>query len=365
MELVRRIVIPRSYGRYSSFPSFVEHEERLFLFYRQAEKSSGKCHGLDGKVRCLEIETDVFLRAFQNEPGDDIARSGVEQVVFAEGNEFDAIISRLGENLFSLATRSYDQYNVMRTFLSVSAFPRFEGRREIKVPRVQWLAFYGKAHPCDTGFVFPAYGCVDGEKTERPLLIHSCDLQRFELLTALPSNIDGVVLNEGSLTRTEDGFAMFLRSDTFPFGIWYTISPDLRTWDAPRRLFCLAQAPMAISSDTELFVAYRDFQDEEAAVSLLSVSTGVVETIDTYPGSPYDGGYTDLAIIGEYLFIFYYLGNEEGEPCVCCCRCELKTGKSTVRPATAIAAVEAKRYPENLLRSNPEFKYETTDGGME
>ncbi|MGD0233715.1 MAG: hypothetical protein ABSC55_04160 [Syntrophorhabdales bacterium] len=328
MELVKRVVIPRRHATYSSFPTFVEHEGRLFVFYRQGEKSVGKCHGLNGKVRCLDLETEVFLRAFQNESEVDLARSGEEQVIFAEGNEFDAIVSKLGDNLFSLATRSYDQHNVMHTFLSVSASPRFEQRREIAVPDVRRLVFYGKAHPCDTGFVFPAYGCVDAERIERPLLIHTDDFHGFELLAALPTNIDGAMLNESSLVRTEDGFAIFMRDDTFPFGIWYAISPDLRRWDTPRRLCFTAHAPMALSTGAELFVAYRDLRGEETAISLLSVSTGVVDMIDVYPGSPYDGGYTDLGIIGEHLYIFYYLGNEEGEPYVCCCRCEFPAEKS-------------------------------------
>jgi len=333
MEHVKRVVIPHRHATYSSFPTYVEHEGRLFLFYRQGEKSVGECHGLSGKVCSFELETEVFLRAFQNEPGADIARSGEEQVVFVEGNEFDAIVSKLGDHLFSLATRSYDQQNVMHTFLSVSASPRFGRRREITVPGLRWFAFYGKAHPCDSGFVFPAYGCVDGERTERPLLIRTDDFQCFDLLATLPTNIDGAVLNESSLVRTEKGFAIFMRDDILPFGIWCAISRDLRRWDTPRRLCFLAHAPMAISTDTELFVAYRDLQGKDTAISLLSVSAGVVDTIDVYKGSPYDGGYTDLGIIGEYLYIFYYLGNEEGEPYVCCCRCEFPTEKSSDRSA--------------------------------
>ncbi len=330
MELVKRVIIPHRPAAYSSFPTFVEHEGRLFVFYRQGEKSVGECHGLNGRVRCLEIETEVFLGAFRNEPGADIARSGNEQVVFAEGNEFDAIVSRLGDNLFSLATRSYDRHNVMHTFLSVSASPRFGERREIAIPEVQRLVFYGKAHSCDTGFVFTAYGCVRGERTESPLLIHTDDFQRFELLAALPTNINGALLNESSLVRTEDGFAIFMRDDAFPFGIWYAVSPDLRGWDTPKRLCFTAHAPMALATNTELFVTYRDLKGEHTAISLLSVSTGVVDTIDVYPGSPYDGGYTDLGIIGEDLYVFYYLGNEEGEPCICCCRCDFPDRHQTV-----------------------------------
>ncbi len=368
MKLVRRIVIPRRYAAYSSFPTFVEHEGRLFVFYRHGEKSARNCHGLNGEVRCLELEITRFVRAFRDEPETDIARSGEEQVVFAEGNEFDAIVSRLGDNLFSLATRNYDQHNIMHTFLSVSTSPRFERRHEIAVPGVRWLAFYGKALACDTGFVFPAYGCVDDEETERPLLIHSDDFQRFDLLAALPTNIDGAVLNEGSVVRTEDGFLMFLRSDTFPFGIWYSISRDLRSWDTPRRLCYVAHAPMAMSSDTDLFVTYRDLQGDQTAVSLLSVSTGTIETIDTYPGSPYDGGYTDLGIIGEHLYVFYYLGNEEGEPCICCCQCALAAEKSPDQSDKSRVITERNkksrirrlmektttqvRCPENLARSN-------------
>ncbi len=323
MELVKRVIIPRRYAAYPSFPTFVEHEGRLFVFYRQGEKSVGKCHGLNGKVCYLEFETEVFLRAFQSEPEADIARYGGEQVVFAEGNEFDAIVSRLGDNLFSLATRSYDQHNIMHTFLSISDSPGFERRREITVPGVRWLAFYGKALACDTGFVFPAYGCVDAERTERPLLIHTDDFQRFDLLAALPTNIDDAVLNESSLVRTEDGFVMFMRDDTFPFGIWYSFSHDLVGWEKPTRLCFFAHAPMAITFGETLYLAYRDLLSaNETGITLLDPAKAETSLVERYRGNPYDGGYTDMAVIDGRLFIIYYAGNEEGEPYIAACRWE-------------------------------------------
>jgi hypothetical protein len=323
MEFVKRIVIPRSHATYSSFPTFMEHGGRLFVFYRRGEKSVGKCHGLFGKVRCLEVETRVFLRAFQDEPEADIARSGDDRVVFDEGNEFDAIVSRLGDNLFSLATRNYDEHNVMHTFLSVSDSPRFDTRHEITVPGVRWLAFYGKALACEAGFIFPAYGCLDAERTERPLLLRTDDFRHFDLLAALPTNIDEAVLNESSLVSTEDGFAMFMRDDTFPFGIWYSFSKDLVVWEEPARLCFFAHAPMAITFRDTLYLAYRDLlSPNETGITLLDPAAAESTLVESYRGNPYDGGYTDMAVIDGRLFIVYYVGNEEGEPCIAACRWE-------------------------------------------
>jgi len=38
--------------------------------------------------------------------------------------------------------------------------------------------------------------------------------------------------------------------------------------------------------------------------------------VDSCQGSPYDGGYTDLGVVGEMLNILCCHGNSQGGPCI-------------------------------------------------
>lgn len=305
---------------YSSFPTFAAYEGSLYFFYRQGISGNSRCHGIDGKVKCFTINKEVFLDTFDTGGTDFLWNYGKDFVVFSEGNEFDAIISKFDENHYSLATRSYDHRNIMRTFLSLSSTPYFESRNEIKIKELQWFAFYGKGFKHKRGYIFPAYGYLKGESIDRPLLIITEDFSRYDLLSYLPSNIGGSILNECSVVYSEGLYSMFMRDDTYPFGIWYSTSEDLEHWKAPKKIHSWAHAPMALIHHNKIVLSYREFlSSEKTAISISTPFAGDSLIVDSFEGNPYDGGYSDMGIIDGRLFICYYIGNIQGEPFIKCC----------------------------------------------
>lgn len=318
--LVKKIVIPQSESMYSSFPTFTEYNNKLFIFYRQGIKNIKKCHGTGGKVKCFEINKEAFLSTFDDNAVKSLYKHGKDRVIFENGNEFDAIVSRLGKDEFSLATRTYINRQ-MKTYISFSDKPVFKDRCEVKIKGVKWLVFYGKGLKWKEGYVFPAYGCLKGEPVERPFIITTNDFSDFELLSYLPSNINGPVLNESSLIYDGVKYAIFMREETFPRGIWYAQSEDLQKWDSFERFLSFAHAPMAVFNNNELYLSFRDLlSNEKTGISLISPQNSSKILIDTYAGSEYDGGYTDIALIDGNVFVLYYIGNQEGEPYIKCCR---------------------------------------------
>ena len=78
---------------------------------------------------------------------------------------------------------------------------------------------------------------------------------------------------------------------------------------------------MAITFGDTLYLAYRDLLSaNETGITLLDPATAETSLVERYRGNPYDGGYTDMAVIDGRLFIVYYEGNEEGEPFISACR---------------------------------------------
>ncbi|HBR18387.1 MAG TPA: hypothetical protein DD725_12475 [Deltaproteobacteria bacterium] len=317
---VKKIIIPQKENTYSSFPTFTEYDDKIFIFYRQAVKNNKQCHGIKGKVKCFEIEKELFLKCFENKKSETLYNYGNESIVFKEGNEFDAIVSRLDTNIFSLATRTYIK-KTMKTFVSFSDSPVFKDRVEVKIEGIEWLAFYGKALKCEQGYVFPAYGQLAGETVERPLIIITNDFLHFELLSSLPSNVDGPILNESSIIYDGKKYMILMREETFPRGIWFSTSTDLCKWDGFERFLSFAHAPMAIYLNNDIYLTFRDLiSEKKTGISLISTSKLYKTLIDLYEGSPYDGGYSDIGIINGDLFIIYYMGNKKGEPYIKCCR---------------------------------------------
>ncbi len=322
-----KTLVPQIKDTYSSFPTFTEHDGKIFVFYRQSVKSDIQCHGIEGKVRCFEIDKELFLKMFENDNEADLYSFGKDYTVFESENEIDAIVSRLGENTFSLCTRTFMKNLPVRTYISVSDTPHFKERHEVKIKGAEWMVFYGKAFKWDQGFVFPAYGDLKGE---RPMLLITDDFRSWDVLSLLPANLSGMALNESSVVFDSEKYIIFMREDTGSFGIWYSTSHDLQSWTAPEKLISFAQAPMSVCRNGRIFLTFREFLDEDkAAVSLMSPfsDTGVL-TIETYNGDPYDGGYTDIGFIDDRMFIVYYTGNECGEPylriCEACSDTDLK-----------------------------------------
>jgi hypothetical protein len=315
---IKKIIIPQRDNIYSSFPTFTEYDNKIFIFFRQAIKNKKQCHGIKGKVKCFEIEKELFLNCFDDKESETLYSLGNESVVFEEGNEFDAIVSRLDNNIFSLATRYYVK-KIMSTFISFSDSPVFKDRIEVKIKGIDWLAFYGKAFKSEQGYIFPAYGQFAGETVERPLVIITDDFRHFELLSSLPSNIDGPVLNESSIVYDGTKYMILMREETFPMGIWFSTSVDLYKWDGFERFLSFAHAPMAIYLNNDLYLTFRDLiSTNKTGISLVSTSNSYKTLIDIYEGSPLDGGYSDIGIIDGNLFVVYYIGNKQGEPYIKC-----------------------------------------------
>ena len=316
MPMIRKTVVTRQAGVYSAFPTFTRWEDEVFVFYRQARASRAQAHGRRGTVKCWSVGADELTRLLRDPQVQDLYAYGRDTVVFAGENEIDSIVSRLGENLYVLCTRIYIPDVPARSFVSVAERPVFGRRREVAVTGVDWLVFYGKALAWDRGYVFTAYGGLAGEGGSRPLVLYTEDLASFRLLSHISPPQPDVILNENSLVFDGKEYVMFIRQDTPPFGIWSARSADLVRWSEPVKLFAGAQAPMAFVRDGEAGLTFRDLSlAEGTALSLLSPLTGREKTVlDFYPGSPYDGGYSDPGNLAGGLAVFYYCGNEAGEP---------------------------------------------------
>ena len=48
------VLVPYRKGIYASFPTFVEHKNLLFVYYREGVTNTAYTHGLDGKVLRLK-----------------------------------------------------------------------------------------------------------------------------------------------------------------------------------------------------------------------------------------------------------------------------------------------------------------------
>jgi hypothetical protein len=146
----------------------------------------------------------------------------------------------------------------MKTFISFNDEPIYKERQEVKVRGITSFAFYGKGFKWREGYVFPAYGWLKNEETDRPILLVTEDLKHFELLSYLPTDINGSILNESSVIEVTGRFLIFIRDDTFPFGIWYSVSSNLERWEEPQQLYIGAHAPMAIHHNGQVILACRD-----------------------------------------------------------------------------------------------------------
>lgn len=315
-----KILLPHQPGHYAAFPTALVHDGQLLVFYRVAQASRSGIHGLAGSVRRIAFALPAFLDALDDPSVDNLYPLGEDRAVFCEHNEMDAIISAPQGLGFALATRWFDQQG-MQTFMSFNPHqPEFTARAAVKVPGTQWLAFYGKGLAVGDDMVFTAYGALPGAQHAHPLLVKPESGDRWSLLAALPSNFlwEGapVVLNECSLVRWQDQYHLFMRRDSFPFGIWHARSADLLTWTQPEPLLDMAHAPMALVFGDRLWLVFRHLiADDEAAIAVLEPfgATGLTQ-LERYSGSPYDGGYGDPVALADRVLVVYYCGNAEGEP---------------------------------------------------
>lgn len=313
MNKIVKTVISQRENIYSSFPTFTEFDNSIYIFYREATS-----HVFGGKVKCFKIEKELFINAFGDDNIKSLYNSGEEYTVFEGANENEALISKLEGNVFSLATRTYERKK-LKSYMSFSNEPKFKERCEAKIKGIEWLIFYGKAFKWKEGYVFSAYGDLDGE---RPLVLITEDFQAWDVLSYLPSDFDGVILNESSIMFDGKNYTIFMREDTKSFGIWYSISDNLQEWTPPVKLTAAAHAPMSLYKDEKIYLTFRDLISPGLSSVSLMFSGNVPEkiTIEQYKGSPYDGGYTDIAVINDEVYILYYIGNEDGEPFINICK---------------------------------------------
>ncbi|MBF0605943.1 MAG: exo-alpha-sialidase [Magnetococcales bacterium] len=319
-EVVTRTVIARQNNVYSSFPTMVEHDGDVYIYYRQAKKSFYQCHGLYGRVRRLRVGKTALLNHFAEDTDIPIVETGQDICVFAGENELDSIVCRLRDDLFTLCSRVYVKGKIAVTYVSFADTPVFGNRYEVVVRGIKWLVFYGKPLSWELGYVFPAYGVLEGRTECAALVLYTTDFVSWTLLSHIQGN--GIILNENSIVRYNDGYVMFIRQDNAPYGIWYAQSKDLRRWSEPVRLMEQAHAPMAIVRDNRCFLSFRRlYRDELSAVSVMlpfeDARGGNTDTdIEIYEGDLFDGGYTDPVVIDNSLFVVYYVGNFCAEPSI-------------------------------------------------
>ncbi|MBF0564274.1 MAG: exo-alpha-sialidase [Nitrospirae bacterium] len=319
--MIRKTVIPHMDNTYSSFPTIVEHRDKLYVYYRQGRPDRRQCHGLFGKVRCFEIEKDVFLKCFDEGDTHPLLAYGKDYAVFESVNEIDSIVARLDDNLFVLLTRTYVKDETGRACVSYSETPSFANRHEVMLKEVEWLVFYGKPFKWSKGFIFTAYGVLKGQSQTCPLVLYTEQFHSWSLFCRVAGPEDdeqgqNVIFNE--CTIVDDGIrhTMFIRQDSSPYGIWYATSGDLCNWTPPKKLFSPAHAPCATARDGSVYLSFRNLiGDDVSAISLIRPFKEQRPTeIERYSGNPFDGGYSDLVFIKDVLYVIYYRGNPRGEP---------------------------------------------------
>ena len=316
----RATIVESRKGIYSAFPTMVTHKGYIYLYYRQGATSSAQVHGLHGVVNRMKVREDDYTKAHGEPKAGPVSKIGEERVVFAGENELDSIVAQIDESLFSLCTRDTVLGSHNTCFVSFGDEPEFYWREEVSLPGVNLHAFYGKPLKTPHGYVFTAYGEVNRDGLQRPLVLVT-DTKRWGLLSYLPTMVKGNRLNECSLTRDGDSWLLFIREDDPPYGIWFSRSPDLQEWSAPEKLVSSAHAPMAKEVGRKIHLAYRWLVKKGLSAVALTRPWGNEKpmVLDHYRGSPYDGGYTDIAEVSGRLNIIYYLGNPRGEPSIESC----------------------------------------------
>ncbi|MDQ7032944.1 MAG: hypothetical protein Q9M37_09575 [Desulfonauticus sp.] len=301
------VLTPHKDGIYSSFPTFVTYKDKVYLFYREGIRNFRQVHGLFGKVKRMMFNENDFINLLQ---GKSINISSSEDIIFADENELDAIVSKLEDNLFALCTRVYLKGVKNICYVSFSSTPDFTSRTKIKIKDIILSAFYGKAFKSRYGYIFPAYGviCKNRDEVQRPLLLVT-DGEYWDILAALPTKINGNILNETSLVFYKNLWHAFVREDNPPYGIWHFVSDNLLNWDKGKKLFFSAHAPMAFVDGDKIILAFRYILSQKEfaiAYSYLFEEDLKINIIEYYQGNCFDGGYCDIGKIKKYLVILYY-----------------------------------------------------------
>ena len=316
--MVKKVtLIKQKKGLYRSFPTLFLNQEKVHIFYREASTGFGLVHGFKGRVLNINLELkDLLLSFSQNESS---ALDIKPLTVFESENEIDSIASKINDQCFTLSTRQFFKDKPMRVFNSIAQKPEFNSREELKVDGLKWFAFYGKAFAFKDEIILPAYGeLIDNSVRCRPILL-SLKNDSLKLVSYLPSDINGSILNESSIAFYDGSYHIFMRQDTMEFGIWHAFSDNLVNWSSPTKLFDKAQAPLFSAQKGKPFLTCRYFK-EEGKTQLIGCDPFNYEksrfVIDEYGGNPYDGAYSDHLETDAGTLVIYYKGNEEGEPSI-------------------------------------------------
>lgn len=315
--MFKKTIVPRKPNTYSSFPTFSEYKNEIYLFFRQGKTSKQFVHGYEGTVNVLTFDKQLFINLLKSDEPVSFQEMGKEQKIFSntEENELDSIVSKLEDNLYTLVTRLYLPRQLNMPHISVAASPHFETREPIKVDALSWHVLYGKGFKTKEGYIFPAYGSLKKEPGERPFLLQTDDFKNWSVLATMPLS-EAYILNESSVVFQNNRYIMYMRSNKKPFAIWKAESVDLKTWTKPEKIIDKAHAPMAIVHQNDIYLSYRDLSNEQfhATSYIINEDESTKIILDKYEGNLYDGGYSDLGIIDNHLLITYYSGNEEKEP---------------------------------------------------
>jgi hypothetical protein len=304
--MIVKTIIKEEKQLYSSFPTMSVCRDHLVIFYRQGVVDTKNPHGFYGKVNCTRLKLSELENFFDQNSPIEIQ----ENTIFESQNELDAIVSKLSDKLYTLGTRIFVKDKINDVFLSVSSDCNFKERQKVSIKDVNLAAFYGKALCIEPYFLFSAYGTLKREIFTRPLLIATKDFSHFELFSFIESSKE-LMLNETSIVNTQNYYIAFSRKDTYPnYALYYSTSKDLVNWDKPKKILDFALAPMAINVNGTIFVSFRDNDGNTNKISIINTKTRKKKIIDTYTGSLFDGGYTDLAFINGFIYVIYYTNNQ-------------------------------------------------------
>lgn len=304
--MIIKTIVEEKKQLYSSFPTMSVCKDYLAIFYRQGVVDTKNPHGFCGKVKCIKVKLSDLENFFNKNNPINIQ----ENIVFESQNELDAIVSQLNDNLYTLGCRVFVKDKINDVFLSVSCDCNFKERQKVSAKDVNLAAFYGKALSTKSYYIFSAYGTLKGETFTRPLFIATKDFSHFELFSYLDSSKD-LMLNETSVTKIGNVYIAFSRKDTYPnYALYYSTSKDLTNWDKPKKLLDFALAPMAINVNGTIFISFRDNSGNTNKISIINTKTLEKKVIDSYNGSLFDGGYTDLTYINGYIYVVYYTNNQ-------------------------------------------------------
>ena len=312
-------LLPQREGIYASFPTFVEHNGRIYIYYREGKRSVYQVHGLFGKVKRMLFDKKDFLKILHGEntlPPWEVADI---KTVFSEENELDAIVSKIDDNLYSLCTRNCVMGKDNTCFVSFNNEPEFTERTPVKIKGLYLCAFYGKAFKSPYGYVFPAYGVLEKDGLQRPILLVT-DTKHWDILAILPTMLNGNRLNECSVAYYKGKWHIFIREDDPPYGIWHSESENLIDWSRPKKLFSKAHAPMSVSYNGRLILGFRYLIDsyKKAVAYTYPFDESLIHIADVYYGNTFDGGYCDLLDIDGSLVMLYYWDNNMGSPTIKC-----------------------------------------------